>query len=489
MGKAAALGDLVIGIDVGTGGVRALAVTSDGEVVAAAGHAIERRSGALPDEWHEQDPESWWVAAVASLRAVAGQLGRRAEAVAALAVDGTSGTLICLDPQGRAVRPAIMYNDPRSLREAEELSQVAGEHCRRHGYRIAASFAAARVIWLLRHEPETIARTRWFGHQSDYINGRLTGHCGISDYSNALKTGFDLHDERWPEWWNGYGGVLERLPEIVAPGTAIGELSQSAAEELGLLMGTPVVSGATDGTAGFLASGARKPGDDNTTLGTTLVFKRVVERPTSDPQELIYAHKLPGELWLPGAASNTGAEWIGVLFGAEDPGALDRRASRFLPSDHLAYPLVRTGERFPFAAPQAKGFCEPEPADELHRYAANLQGVALTERLAYDVLDTATAVAGGDIYATGGGANSAEWLQVRADVTGRAIHRPECPESAFGSAVLAASAVLYDDLWAAAAAMVRVERSFAPDEGRRAVYDERYWAFRKLLAQRGYLPE
>ena len=477
---------LAIGIDAGTGGVRALAVSTSGEVAAAARKSFSPPRGGLPRGWHEQDPESWWKAAESCLAEIAGRLGKRAETVAALAVDGTSGTLVCLNGAGEAVRPALMYNDARAAAEAEELCGLAAGHCRRHGYRFAPSFAAARILWLLRHEQETVAATRWFGHQADFIAARLGAGRGVSDYSNALKTGYDLFEERWPDWVAACEGMGERLPEVAAPGARIGGLSPAAASATGLPAGAAVVAGATDGTAAFLASGAHLPGDDNTTLGTTLVFKRLASRPAASPDGLVYSHKLPGGYWLPGAASNTGGEWIGAQFPGQDPAALDRQAEPLLPSALTAYPLARTGERFPFACARAGGFCDPGPASDLERYAANLQGVAFTERLAYEVLDAAAGAGDGGIYATGAAARSDVWLQLRADATGRTVHRPACPESAFGSAVLAASALL-GGLWQAARAMVRTGRTFAPDRGRGAALDERYAAFRRALEKRGYL--
>ncbi len=477
---------LAIGIDAGTGGVRALAVLASGEVAAAAKQPFPPLRRGLPRGWHEQDPESWWKAAQACLAEVAGLLGKRAEAIAVLAVDGTSGTLVCLNGAGEAVRPALMYNDARAGAEAEELCALAADHCRRHGYRFSSSFAAARILWLLRHEPETVAATRWFCHQADYIAARLCGRCGVSDYSNALKTGYDLFEERWPDWVDACGGMRERLPEVVAPTARLGELSPAAAAATGLPAAAEVVAGATDGTAAFIASGAHLPGDDNTTLGTTLVFKRLASRPAASPDGLVYSHKLPGGYWLPGAASNTGGEWIGVQFPRQDPAALDRQAASLLPSHLVAYPLARTGERFPFACAGAEGFCDPEPASSLERYAANLQGAAFTERLAYEVLDAAARAGDGSVYATGAAARSDVWLQLRADATGRSVHRPVCPESAFGSAVLAAAAML-GGLWPAARAMVRTERTFVPDRGRGAALDEGYAAFREALEERGYL--
>ena len=235
---------------------------------------------------------------------------------------------------------------------------------------------------------------------------RLTGQPAISDYSNALKTGYDLIEERWPAWIDRHLGVVSRLPSVVAPGSPIGTVSSKAAAETGLPEGLRVVAGATDGTAAFLASGARRVGDYNTTLGTTLVFKGISSRICRHPQGVIYCHKLPGGWWLPGAASNVGTDWIGAMFPGADLPAMDSAAAERLPSQCVAYPLVLPGERFPFLAPEARGFFTPDLPGAADRYAACLQGVALVERLGYQVLDAAAGTSGGEVYGTGGGSRS-----------------------------------------------------------------------------------
>ena len=479
---------LFIGLDLGTGGVRAVAVTAAGEVVASGTATLTGQ--AVQEGWHEQEPEMWWQATGAAMQALGRELeerGASAAACVAVAVDGTSGTLVCVDNEGRALRPAIMYNDQRAEAEAAEVTARAGVFCEKLGYTIGGSFAAARIRWIQLHEPAVFETTRWFLHQADFIANRLTGQFGVADYSNALKTGYDLVDECWPDWWSAFDGVSERLPRVLAPGTPLGPLQEEVAGALGLPAGVMVVSGATDGTAGFLASGAHRVGDDNTTLGTTLVFKRLAARLAKDATGLIYSHKLPGGFWLPGAASNTGGEWIRRDYEDADLTQLDAQASRILPSQHLAYPLARSGERFPFKVAQAAGFCLPQAQDALGHYAAHLQGVALTERLGYEVLDRIATVPQGDIYATGAASRSDAWLQLRADVSGRKIHRPGCPESAFGSAVLAAAALQFDDVWGAVQSMVHIDRTFVPDANRAASYDELYQKFKGLLAERGYL--
>lgn len=471
---------LVIGLDLGTGGARAVVVSADGEVVSR-GAATIAGAGAT-SERHEQQPSAWWNAAREALgEALQSLSGQQRAALRALSVDGTSGTIVGLDAEGCPVTPALMYNDSRASEEAAQLTRSSG------GLAIASSFSIAKIAWIERQLPSAFAATEIFAHQADYVAGKLSGVRGVSDWSNALKTGYDPEAREWPEWLFAVSGVRAKLPRVVAPGETIGSVDQDVARELGLPPTLKIVAGCTDGTAGFLASGAAEPGDDNTTLGTTLVFKRVSESKLKRAGSALYCHALPGGLWLPGAASNVGGDWIRQEFAGADPEQLDARVQ--LPSPHLAYPSMVIGERFPFDSASATGFCDAPEDDELARYAAKLQGTAFVERLAYEVLDAATpGLRRGAVYATGGASRSDVWMQLRADACGRVMHRPACSESAFGSALLAAAgAGLWPDLRSACRHMQRIESTFRPDPERARSYEPLYQRFKAELEGRGYL--
>jgi sugar (pentulose or hexulose) kinase len=479
---------LFLGIDLGTSGVRSLAVTESGALAASASVSFDAADIACLEDRHEQSPEMWWAAICQATQATIGKLATEdRQQLTAVAVDGTSGTLVAVEKDGNPLRPALMYNDPRASWEAVALNSAAGDFCRKLGYQFNASFALTKIAWLRSQEPAVFDNAARFIHQADFIVERLTGEPAKTDYSNALKTGYDLIDECWPAWIDDYLDVVPRLPSVVAPGVAIGEVSRQAAELTGLPEGLPVVAGASDGTAAFLASGARWPGDYNTTLGTTLVFKGISSQICRHPDGLIYCHKLPGGWWLPGAAGNTGAEWIASMFSEADVHELDRSAADRMPTECLAYPLVRTGERFPFLAPNAQGFFSSDSLSRTDRYAACLQGVGLLERLAYSILDTTIVASGGEVFSTGGGSRSDIWMQCRANATGRVIHRPVCGESAFGSAVLAAAGSRYNSIREAIERMVRIERSFEPDQRQVSRYDQLFDRFCDALRMRGYL--
>ena len=466
---------LVLGLDLGTGGARALVVAATDGTVLGGGRAAcasRRTAGGR----HEQDPAEWWGAARAAITAAVGQAGD-VSGLRAIAVDGTSGSVLGLDERGAPTTAGLMYDDPRGAPLRAELEALTGAA-------LAGCPGLLRLAWIARELPESFARTTRFAHQADFVAAQLTGAPPVSDWSNALKSGFDAEHGVWSPWLDALPELRARLPEVVAPGASLGALAPDIARELGLPAGVVVVAGCSDGTAGFLASGASRVGDDNTTLGTTLVFKRVADRAVS--ADGLYCHVLPGGVRLPGAASNVGGGWVREQFGDADLTALDAAAEHALPSPHLAYPSNGGGERFPFRTEEDTAFCDAPAGDAAARYASNLQGTAFVERLAYAALDAATGPSHGAVYATGGGAASDVWMQLRADVSRRAFRRPACAESAFGAALLAAGHAVFDDLWAASRAMVRVEREFVVDEARAEALEPHYERFVARLAERGF---
>jgi xylulokinase len=250
--------------------------------------------------------------------------------------------------------------------------------------------------------------------------------------------------------------------------------------------GTPVVAGCTDGTAGCLASGARQIGDVNVTLGTTLIFKAIADRPLIDPQGAVYNHRHPAGGYLPGAASTTGGDWIGHYLPGADLDELTRQAAGRLPTDRLAYPLVKKGERFPFSAPEASGFGLEEIASPAERFAAGMEGVAMIERLGIESLEQLGLRAGPTVYATGGGTANETWLRIRASVSRRSFAVPRSAECAVGAAVLAAMPYA-GDCPTAIASLIRPGRQIEPDPRWCGMYEDRYSRFCQALRARGYL--
>jgi sugar (pentulose or hexulose) kinase len=473
-------GGMWLGFDVGTQSIRAMAVSETGHVLGQSSQPLtSRRDGPK----HEQDPEHWWRATVAACRSLVADLP--AHLIRALAVDGTSGTIVLIDRSGNPLTPGIMYDDARATGEAQHADEAGAPLWAALGYRMQPTWALPKLLWLRREYQNVISHAR-LAHQADFINRRLAGCEVASDTSNALKTGYDVIRERWPL------DVLEALdvpeyllPQVVRPGTIIGAVCAEAAVQTGIPAGTPIVVGMTDGCAAQISAGALQVGSWNSVLGTTLVLKGVSDSLIRDTAGVVYSHRLPEGKWLPGGASNTGAAVLAQRFPGKDLDALSALAAQREPVTIIAYPLVSRGERFPFVAPDAEGFVLGDIANDIDLFAALLQGVSFIERLCFEYLELLGAPVGGDVSLTGGGARNRHWRQLRADVLGRSVRLPENTEPAFGMAVLAASAGR--KISDAAQNMVRIREIIDPRRDRSARLHELYLQLVDELVRRGWL--
>ncbi|HEV2775837.1 MAG TPA: FGGY family carbohydrate kinase [Solirubrobacteraceae bacterium] len=458
-----------VGLDVGTGSARAIAVAAGGEVVGRGAQPLRsRRDG----DRHEQDPASWWAATAAACRAALKDLapGR----IAGVATCATSGTILLVDRDGRPCTAALMYDDARAREQARRLD-------------LPTSWALPKLHWLLESAEATArgAAGLTLAHQPDIITRALAGHAVATDSSHALKSGYDLACGAWPERLAGELGDL--LPDVVSPGTALGAVCAAAAAQTGLPTGTPIVAGMTDGCAAQIAAGALRPGDCNSVLGTTLVVKGSSPERVEDRAHGIYSHRAPDGGWLPGGASSSGAGVLTAAFPGRDLDALGEQAAAHERTRVLSYPLVSRGERFPFAAPDAEAFTLGRPAGDGERAAALMQGLALVERLCLEQLERVGTPSGGELSLTGGATRNARWCQLRADALGRPARLPEQTESAFGMAILATAATRGEPVADAAARMSRTRARFEPRSAMRAHLAEQYVRLLGEFVRRGWL--
>lgn len=480
---------IVIGVDVGTQGARAIAIDDNGAALAQAQLPFTfPATPDLPAGWHEQDTRNWWDAVTSCLRHVTANLGARVVEISGLAISATSGTICPLDAAGEPLAPAIMYDDTRAHDEVADAARAAATLETTLGYRINASFGLPKLVWLARNRPQVMERTRYLAHAGDILAGRLTGEFGVTDETQALKTGYDPLHQRWPEFIERELSVpLAKLPRVVRAGELIGRVTATAAERTGLPEGTSIFAGVTDGCAGQFAAGAAAPGQWVSVLGTTLVLKGVTQAPIADPMGRVYSHHHPDGYWLPGGASNIGGAALASRFASRDLATLDHLAAAVAPSGLLIYPLVGKGERFPFVRPDAASFQIGATSDEGRLFAGYLEGVAYTERLAYDTLNALGAPSGETIATCGGGARSAVWLQIRADVLRRELTVAEHPEPAFGAALVAAAASAGARLSDVTQALVRVRHRVAPQREQSRRYAELYQGFLAACRERGWL--
>jgi sugar (pentulose or hexulose) kinase len=472
-----------LGVDVGTQGVRVVAVTAAGDVLSSHHQVFPlHQRGAR----HEQSPDLWWETLIPLLRATTSDLRAVESPIQpmAISVTSTSGTVIPLAADYTPLHAALMYDDRRAAAQAERCRAAAAIDGRDVPF--GTSYGLPKIVWFADTYPRQAARIAAWCHAADFLIGRLSGVWGLTDPTNALKSGYDPAREEWPAFIHDELGVaVDWLPKVIPSGTPVGSLTAEVAAATRLPDSLIVTTGMTDGCASQIAAGAARPGEWSTTIGTTLVVKGVTSRPVDDPGGRLYNHRHPEGWWMPGGASNTGADWVARDYAGEDLAALDAAARSVIPTPWVAYPLTGEGERFPFISPQARGF-EPQGLAEPLRYAARLEGVAYLERLACDLLAELSGETIDRISSAGGGSRSETWLTIRANVLNKPVLCMRHPDAAVGAAILAASQTQFDGLSAAAAAMTQLDREILPGPLVDA-YQDGYQRFVTALTERGYL--
>jgi len=472
---------LFMGIDVGTQGVRCVVSDERGNIAAAHSVPFESLNIAGHEGWYEQSPAAWKNAAEEAIRSCTSQL-EHPETIMAISIDGTSGTIVPLDENMQPLTNGIMYNDPRAGAQAKRIHESMGHIEKKLGYKFGASFSLPRILWIHDEMPEIYEKTAVFAHQADYIAGLLCSEYRTSDYSNALKTGYDLIDSRWPEEYETVLGIdLKKLPKIVRPGVAIAHVSAEACEKLGLPEIAVVTGGSTDGYASALAAGAVGAGKWASIIGTTFVLKGVTDKLAIDPNGSSYSHMLPGGEWLLGGAANLGGRVLNAARGDKSFDEMNVEAAKQIPTGVRCYPLTGTGERFPFVLPG----CQPFYVGDVtggRLYPAIMEGVGFAEKLAFDHMIGLGCPVGDTIYTTGGACRSELWLQIRASILNRRLMVPEVVDAAMGSALLAASGY-FGGLEKAAQRMIRYRLSIDPDPCFVRRYSEIYPLFREDIAK------
>ena len=416
---------LYVGIDFGTSGCRLIGITADGRVVLQASQPLPP-----PDSngaGVEQPAGLWWEALSALLSGLpAAQRGR----IAAIAIDGTSGTVLVTDAAGCPQAPALMYNDGRAQAEAARIAPLVPAASGAHG----PTSSLAKLLWLCAQRPCPPGGHAL--HQADWLANRLAGRLGISDENNALKLGYDPMARRWPDWLAATGLDTRLLPEVLPPGTPIGPLDPVVAHRVGLPAQARVVTGTTDSIAAFLATGADRIGDAASSLGSTLALKVLSDTPVFDRDTGVYSHRL-WDRWLAGGASNSGGAVLEHYFTRQRLDELTPLMDPGQPTGLDYYPLVRPGERFPVSDPTLAPRLEPRPAED-HRFLQGLlEGIARIEEHGYRRLEALGAPWPGRVFSVGGGAANPVFTRIRAGLLACEMARPVHTEAAYGAALLA----------------------------------------------------
>jgi xylulokinase len=463
----------LVGLDVGTTGVKAVALSADGELL---GRSERNYPLETPQPgWAEQDPEEWWRAAQTALAALEVE-------PTALGLSGQMHGLVALDERDYVLRPAILWNDQRTAAECREIEDLLGPErlLELTGNPALTGFTAPKLLWLRRHEPETFRRIRRVLLPKDYVRLRLTGEhaTDVSDASGTLL--FDVGERSWS------ASMLEalELPEEWLP--PVIESPQVAGSTPS---GTPVAAGAGDQAAAAVGVGVHAPGTTAVTIGTSgVVFAPLVEFAANPGGRLhVFCHALPERWHAMGVMLSAGGSlrWFrDTLASGESFETLTAEAAEVEPGAQGALFLpYLAGERTPHADPDARGAF----AGLATQHGRGVLVRAVLEGVAYGLRDSLELLAElgerpTSARASGGGARSTVWLQIVASVLGIPLERPVAEEgAAFGAALLAGVAGgVFADVPQAVEAAVRVRDIVEPQPVWAGVYDEGYRRFKAL---------
>jgi xylulokinase len=463
----------VVGLDVGTTGVKALAVSPEGEVLA---RAEESYALSTPRPgWAEQDPEDWWHAAEAALAAL------DVSDLAGVGLSGQMHGLVLLDDADRVLRPAILWNDQRTGAECAEIEERLGLErlIALTGNRALTGFTAPKLLWVRRHEPQVYRRIARVLLPKDYVRLRLTGVAAtdVADASGTLL--FDVAVRRWSDEMLA---ALEVPAEWLPPALESPEVSGRTAA------GVPVAAGAGDQAAGALGVGIDRPGRLSAVLGTSGVVFAALPEYAADPEARVhvFCHAVPDGWHAMGVMLSAAGSlaWLHERVTPEPYERLLNEATRWPPgTEGLLFAPYLAGERTPHADPDARGAFVGLSLrhDRGALVRAVLEGVAFGLRDSLDLL-VALGLSPEAARVSGGGARSELWLRIVASVLGLPLERTAVEEgAAFGAALLGGVAGgVFANAEEAVAACVRVRETVEPEPTWREAYEQGLVRFRRL---------
>ena len=421
---------LFIGVDLGTSGCRAIAIDKTGTIKAEAKiHYAEKNH-------KQQTPDDWWQATQSVLQTIISKVNH--QHIQAIAIDGTSSTVLLCDNTGKPLTPAVMYDEQHAKPQAELLKQYAPKK----SVVLSPTSGLAKILWLLEHhqvkEPFHIV------HQADWISGQLSRRFDVSDFNNVLKTGFDANNKIWPLWLTDLFKELKIntacLPQVVSPGSRIASVHPHVASDLGLPIDVEIIAGTTDSTAAFMASNATKVGQAVTSLGSTLVLKIISDVEINDPAHGVYSQPY-GQYWLVGGASNSGGAVLQYYFSEEQMLELSKELKPSVHTNLNYYPLIEAGERFPINDPNLEPRLSPRVDNDALFFQGLLEGIAEIEHTGYKLLEKLGAPYPTSVQTSGGGANNLNWQKIRQHKLGIPVTAAKQTAAAYGAAKLAAKII------------------------------------------------
>jgi xylulokinase len=485
-----------LGIDVGTGGSRAVLVDTQGRIVASA--TVEHEAFASPQTgWAEQDARDWWRASAAAVRRVLTAENVRADEVRAVGLSGQMHGAVLLDQRGEPLRPSIIWCDQRTERQCRELTEKIGARrlIELTSNPALTNFTLTKMLWVREQQPDVWRQTSRVLLPKDYVRLRLTGEhaTDVADASGTLL--FDVARRVWSREMLTATEIDESLlPRAFESTEVIGVVSAEAAEATGLRAGTPVVAGAGDQAAGAVGMGIVRPGMVSATIGTSGVVFAVTNRPSLDAGGRVhtFCHAISARWHVMGVTQAAGLSlrWFRDQFGArEEDGRnsyqrlMEEAASVGAGAGGALWAPYLMGERTPHLDPHARAALVGLTASHTraHVVRAILEGVAFSLRDTFEIFKEMR-VPVETVRLGGGGARSALWRQIQADVYGHVVETVEAEEgAAYGAALLAGVGIgAWPTVDAACEAVVRVKSRLSPEPSAAALMNSQYEMFRAL---------
>ena len=487
----------LMGIDISTTGNKALLISADapnaGQVI---GVAVTENPISTPKPlWSEQDPADWWQGIQTAIRQVIADTGITAQEIVAIGLTGQMHGLVLLDQAGEVLRPSILWNDQRTGAQCEWITKTVGLEnlLAWTGSPALTGFTAPKVLWVREHEPEVYSRAAHILLPKDYIRFKLTG-----DYATDMAgaSGMSLLSLKERDWSPDMLQALDIPPEWLPPtheGPQVtGKVSESAAQATGLAAGTPVVGGGGDQAAGAVGVGAVRPGVVGLVLGTSGVVFAPTSAPLVEKEGRLQAHchAAPGRWHLMGVMLSAAGSlrWYRdtVAPGMGYDELLAPAADIPAGSEGLIFLPYLTGERAPYPDPNAKGaFIGLTVRHKLpHMTRAVLEGVAFGLRDSFELIRGAGLGQIDQVRVSGGGARSALWRQILADVLNTELVTVNTTEgAAYGAALLAGvGAGVWPDVDAACDSAIQIVDRVTPRAPQVEEYGKVYPVYRGLYA-------
>lgn len=480
-----------LGIDSSTTGVKALLIDDKGSVAGSATNEIPLYTP--KPLWSEQNPADWWQGTINSTRQVLSETGIPGNEVTAIGLTGQMHGLTLLDEAGEVLRPALLWNDQRTGAECDDIRARLGKEnlIKITGNDALTGFTAPKILWVQKNEPEIYAKVKHILLPKDYVRFKLTASYATDRADGAGTLLFDLAHR---DWSDEVLAALE-IPREWLPAThegpqVTGHISSQAAQATGLKSGTPVVGGGGDQAAQAVGVGAVQPGIIALTLGTSGVIFASTDKPFVEPEGRLHAfcHAVPGRWHLMGvmlSAAGSLRWYRDTLAPGTDFDSLLTPAAAIPPgSEGLLFLPYLTGERTPHPDPLARGAFVGLTVrhTQPHLSRAVLEGVAFGLRDSFELIKAAGLAEIRQVRASGGGAKSALWRQILADVLNAELVTVNTTEgAAYGAALLAGvGAGAWPDVDTACEACVTVTGSTSPQPEIAASYEPLYAQYRQL---------